>query len=183
MIIQNDFLPYDSSLLERLNNPEIWFCLAHEETKEDYRWWTGKTQPKNIWEELIQTMWGHIDPSKIAGFEYWANICCKDSGLDWHQDKDEKLHDEQDITVSPSTSTVYYGFPHVVEGGLLEIARHGETDETLTERVHPEFNRIIIFDPSRWHRVTPIKSGTRFGFQVNIWKEEPSFVSQDTQIP
>ena len=44
-----------------------------------------------------------------------------------------------------------------------------------TERIYPNFNRLIIFNSKRWHRVMPVKKGWRFGFQVNVWKEQPSW--------
>lgn len=180
MIVENDYLPLNSELLQKLNNRDMWIELAKESSKENYRWWRGKSDPRNVWEELIKHIWGHINLDDIAGFEYWANICSSNNELDWHQDKDEKLYMDHKITVSPKVSTVYYGFESEFEGGFLEIALQGEmSPKKMTERIFPLFNRIVIFDPSRWHRVTPIESGHRFGFQVNIWHNAPSWAPED----
>ena len=37
------------------------------------------------------------------------------------------------------------------------------------ERIQPVYNRIVVFDVSKTHRVAPILSGTRYGLQVNLW--------------
>lgn len=41
------------------------------------------------------------------------------------------------------------------------------------ERTEAKYNRMVIMNVSKWHRVTPISSGARFAFAVNIWKERP----------
>ena len=105
LIIQSDYLPHDSEILKRLDNSNLWIELSNKSAKDIYQWWDGKTQPNNIWEELIYTIWGNIDFNSIAGFEYWANICTEGDTLDWHQDKDEPLFREQKKTVSPKSKS------------------------------------------------------------------------------
>jgi len=189
MNIITDYLPYDSELLKELNDPKLWEELSSFDedidtnNSEGYKWWDGVTEPSNIWEKLIKHIWSQIPPGSIAGYEYWANICFPNNELDWHQDKDEKLFDEKDQTVCPTISTVFYGFPHTVKGGYLEIHTNNPKDTSLTERIKPIFNRLVIFNPSNYHRVMPIEEGVRFAFQVNVWEEAPSFVSQDTLEP
>jgi len=99
-------------------------------------------------------------------FEYWVNITDPRGGLDWHQDKDEDLA-EQGRLVCPKAGAVWYGFPHVVSGGYLEIIN--EEPESDVERIQPVYNRVVVFDVSKTHRVAPILFGTRYGFQVNLW--------------
>ena len=168
MIIQNDFLPIN--LLEKISNSDLWFELA----SEGYKWQNNKTAPNNVWETIIDQIWPNKEV-KIAGFEYWANICKPKNELGWHQDKDEKLYEEQDITISPVLSAVLYGYPHAVKGGYLEIEPSNKLNKT-TERIAPEYNRLVMFNPTRWDRVMPIKEGYRFSFQVNIWEQKLTHV-------
>ena len=202
LMIYDNFLP-EGPLLDKFADDDLWIDLNTKKTvyvineeghnggyHYSYQFWDGKTEPKNHWEEFIKLAW--IDTFKIneqyAGFEYWCNIIGPDDeGLSWHQDLDEKELDINNKVVHPMISSVYYGMPHIIEEGLLEIAMLGdEMPEArtgkaeyepmfTTERICPFFNRLIVFNPKRWHRVMPVKKGWRFGFQVNIWKEQPSW--------
>ena len=192
MIIQDNFLNLHHELMDDLLNLKNWKDLNTKATPYaehldgDYSWWDGITKPKNVWEKLINLIWiksFELDVSKISGFEYWCNQTSAGDELDWHQDKDELLYEQKKITVCPKISTVYYGFPHKVNGGYLEIAKEQEDNDIEVERIEPVYNRLVIFDPSLWHRVAPIRSGYRYGFQVNIWEKKPSFLPQDTHRP
>lgn len=182
MTLQDDYLPLDSFLLKELQNFDTWLELSDSTTvyneglEGGYKWWDGKTEPIDIWQMIIEKVWGHLDVNTITGFEYWANVLSKNNELSWHQDKDEKEYDISGKTICPSVSTVYYGYDHQVEGGFIEIGLPNSTDKKQTERIQPKFNRIVTFDPSRWHRVMPIKSGVRLAFQINIWEDRPSFL-------
>jgi len=180
MIIEDSYLDENNEIFKRLENKEEWITLS----KYAYRFWTAEKDPSNVWEELIKYMWGDIigNPD-VAGFEYWGNVY--DDKYErywcpgWHQDKDEKLAETKRETICPKVSTVYYGSCDNLEGGFLEIAlpeynRAHNDDSNLTERIFPMKNRIVIFDPFRWHRVTPITNGIRYSFQVNIWEKPPS---------
>ena len=186
MIIQDNFLHPHHELIDDLSNLKNWQDLNNHATAYaghldgDYSWWDGITEPNNVWEKLIKLIWiktFNINVSEIAGFEYWCNQTYAGEELDWHQDKDEPLYEQKKTTVCPKISTVYYGFPHKVNGGYLEIAKEQEDNDIEVERIEPVYNRLVIFDPSFWHRVAPIRSGYRYGFQVNIWEEKPSFIN------
>lgn len=171
MIIQDDFCP-DPRALKFLSSQHEWEAMIGK-----FHWWDGwwNAKARNNWEYIIKMLWSSREIElQIAGFEYWCNIL--DAGekvnyLGWHRDKDEVLQAETGKVVCPAMATVFYGFPHQVEGGFLEIS----CEDTLTEveRIAPTFNRLIIFDASKHHRVTKLYQGKRYSLQVNLWQEKP----------
>lgn len=171
MIIQDDFCP-DPKALDFLSQHNVWEPMLGK-----FHWWSGwwKEAPRNNWEAVIQNIWKNRGvEQQIAGFEYWCNILSADSETDhlgWHRDKDEALKAAQGKTVCPAMGTVFYGFPHKIEGGFLELA----CDDTFNdvERIAPIYNRLVIFDASRQHRVTRVYRGQRYGLQINLWVEKP----------
>ena len=44
---------------------------------------------------------------------------------------------------------------------------------TLVERIKPIENRLIVFDPSKWHRVSKVSKGRRKAFLSNVWLKKP----------
>ena len=177
MYLQDDFCN-DQNLLQQVTDPALW--------RKGFNWWDGwdKQPPRNIWEQIIQYVWQR-EPgivSQMAGFEYWCNVQ-KPSGkfaLDWHQDKDEVLQAQTGQISCPAIGTIYYCFPHQVTGGCLEVMPETWTQMPPPippiddlERVRPIYNRLVIFDASRWHRVAPIVTGTRYAFLVNLWTHKP----------
>lgn len=173
MYLKDNFLEPESELLKDLTDPSIWEELDEVNFPALSQFWDGTGELDNVWKRLINKIWGELDPSTFGCFEYWANITSPDMPLDWHQDKNEMEYILNGKTICADTSTVFYGYPHKVEGGYLEINEVGKNDNVETERIKPKYNRIVVFDPSRWHRVMPVKSGLRYGFQVNIWNTAP----------
>lgn len=171
MYLKDNFLEADSELLKDLKNKQPWEDLGDLPTS---CLWDGTGEVDNIWKKLILKMWEPLFKSKDFGcFEYWVNITSADNPLGWHQDKDEIEYAKSGKTICPSTSTVFYGHPHKITGGLLEIQEATESRHPETERILPIYNRIVVFKPSRFHRVSPITEGVRYGFQVNIWDSIP----------
>lgn len=176
LLVKDNFLPSDSPILKSLKDKATWqhgFHMEHPETLSE--WWDGKGEPKNIWELLIQEM---CAGSKSNCFEYWINILDKSKTLGWHQDKDEHVYTTTGVTNYADLSLVYYGYPHVVKGGYIELAQDTDVGDNGynfkdTERIRPVYNRLIVFQPSRFHRVMPIELGIRYGFQVNVWYNTP----------
>ena len=41
-----------------------------------------------------------------------------------------------------------------------------------SERITPKGNRLVIMDPSNWHRVTKVKDGVRRTFVVDLWDKK-----------
>ena len=139
----------------------------HEEFAGADGWWEGwwKVKPRNVWEELIQGIWSNYpDIENIKGFEWWTNAHTG-KGLGWHMDKDEVLAEEAKY-VFPEHGSIYYPYPHQIQGGMLQV----EYDEDQQESIAPVHNRLVMFNPSRLHRVTKVYSGTRHAFVCNIWR-------------
>ena len=44
---------------------------------------------------------------------------------------------------------------------------------THIERIKPIENRLIVFDPSKWHRVCKVSKGRRKAFLSNVWLKKP----------
>ena len=42
------------------------------------------------------------------------------------------------------------------------------------ERIKPVYNRMVIFDGSNLHRVSPVINGDRWTFAVDAWDRETS---------
>jgi hypothetical protein len=157
---------------------ENWFLidLMNSKYKKKIGWYDGwwNKPPENIWEKLIHKIWKdwpQVESSK--GFEWWINISEKNS-LGWHQDKDEKIGQENGAIICPNFGSIYYPFPHVVEGGFLEIKLNDDDD--MIEKLAPIYNRLIMFDPSQQHRVSKVYEGKRISFVVNLWKEHKPFL-------
>lgn len=177
MIVMDDFIQ-DKKLLAALATLDPWQKLQ----SAGLSWWDGwwEAPPADGWQSLIYKIWSpNIQPNEIAGFEYWCNILTPEhDGLDWHFDKDETLAKSEKKIVTPLMGTVFYGFPHEFDGGGdLEIAKSASSDEkhfSRVERIRALHNRLIIFDASKLHRVTPFTSGVRVGLQINLWSEKPT---------
>ena len=171
MHVRDNFLQ-DKALLKTLADEGLW-----RDALGKYFWWDGwwRRDAHNVWERLAQAIWQpQAVEGKIAGFEYWVNIIDADGPdnyLGWHRDKDERRVREKNEIACPLVGTVFYGFPHRIEGGYLEISADDSFSEI--ERLRPLHNRLVILDVSQFHRVTKIYSGKRMGLQVNLWKDKP----------
>ena len=114
---------------------------------------------------------------------------------DWHTNHEEtaykKTQDEEWMWRQHGTSTsgidphfkhpfltiVFYPIDHDVEGSYLELSEetrengnfHGPEDVENLERIKPVYNRLVVFDSSRWHKVSPIISGDRYAITIDIW--------------
>jgi hypothetical protein len=127
----------------------------------------------------------------FAGYEIWCNILSPMAPLSYHVDKDQLAYQESDgqNVSSPLYGSVFYGYVHDFEGGLLEILpydpydvptdmEHPDPDEI--ERIQAEYNRLILFNATKFHRVSPIARGHRVTLAVNVWKGLPSFAALST---
>lgn len=179
MYLHDDYCP-DKAILQQLNDRALWQSMVGR-----FNWWDGwwSSQPRNIWEQIIQNIWASQGvENSIAGFEYWCNILDADTDtnhLGWHRDKDEALKASSGEIQCPMAGTVFYGYPHDIDGGYLEIAC--DDSFTDTERIRPLYNRVVIFDVSQFHRVTRIYRGQRFGLQINLWRSKPQTFADGDQ--
>lgn len=164
----------DPELLGELRQLEMW------ENMPAYNWWGGwwRSAPTNPLEELIRRIWeGQVPENEIAGFEYWFNALTEDRVLKWHRDCDEALRRREGRYVCPTMGNVYYVLVKDVVGGFMELSSMKALNEVETsdlERIRPVENRLVIFDPSQWHRVSRLFHGKRLALQANIWGEKPS---------
>lgn len=176
-----------AGMLESLADPAVW-----ERCKGRWLQWLDRSRaPRTVWEQLVRQVWhGHPAASRAAGFEYWCNVLHDgDRPLGWHADADAIRQLRREVAL-PELGAVFYGFPHQVEGGDLQIAplharprvaaaqagpeatrEPGEWEEETgeceegCERVQPEYNSLVVFDVRRLHRVGRF-NGSRYSFQV-----------------
>jgi len=138
---------------------------------KDYFWKDKDAEPYNHTEQFCQMVFDQYAPVKrYSGFEYWANRLSLEwqQELPWHYDKDEFFWRETGSIVSPDIGMIYYAHEELPVGGYLEVDWQGEL-----ERIQPKPNRLILFDPSTYHRVTPV-DGERMTIAANIWYDPSS---------
>lgn len=165
MYIQEEFITDEDELL-KFSNKESWADQFQHQTMWYEGWW--KREPENVWEETVRKIWEplKVDQEKTHGFEFWINVLPTGGFLNWHQDKDEMEANDTGKVITPKKGTLYYPVPHVVSGGYLEV----QNEQHEIERIAPAFNRLIIFDSSLLHRVSPVYHGPRFVFITNLWE-------------
>lgn len=205
MIIIDDFL--DSPLLDEVQNDETFW--GDEGTFCWYPGWWNQA-PANTRERLLTEIWSKPELWKlvtepIEGFEHWVGIrspndthtpewliknlpSVKDKAwaLAPHIDKDEGLFAKNgSVEVNPVIGTVFYPWPHKVEGGYLRIwqSQYDSKGNKIAELnydapyelVEPKFNRLIIFPNFKeLHAVEPITKGERRAIAINLWARKPS---------
>jgi len=172
LIIDN--LIKDQKLLSTFKLDETWMNFP------SLNWWDGwwKTEPRNIMELVIMMIWKKYAnfENEVAGFEYWTNLGGSNSSLGWHVDQDIKYYVEKKRTIMPNAGHIFYVESQNVEGGYLEIsnlANNSPPNSEKIEKILPVENRLIMFNPSKLHRVTKITSGKRRAFLANIWVKKP----------
>ena len=184
--VTDDFIK-DTSLLSRLQNETLW----KECDEARFYFWQRDDPITNIWEELSKEIWQHRPEYKEAvGFEYWCNIKSENQSLTWHIDKDEyELHENDDL-VTPIMGAVYYGIDHKFKGSGNLMLIDADIDQTSpflynyeenneVVKVEPLFNRMVIFNASKWHRVETKFTGKRYTFAVNANRHRPKVLTKD----
>lgn len=159
----------DAETLEAILTDGVWETLP-----QDTNWYSGwwNKEATNVWEVLVKKIWYAFPEIEDAkGFEYWGNKIgdgdTRDLGV--HKDKDEPLFEATGEVISPSIGAVYYPYPSSFEGGYLEIYNNDDIDQM--ERIAPVFNRLVVFNPSNYHRVSTVYNGYRKAFVVNVWQD------------
>lgn len=184
MIIIDEFIQ-DEALLQKIQHSQEFWKLG-------YHWWNGwwNTERKSIRHELIEYIYRYHSPLNksvsLDGFEHWVgiqkpnDITTNDAG-DWslvtHFDKDEKLWEKTGEIVTPKLGTIFYPDPcnDEMEGGYLMIWKTHSVDFNAPhELIEAKYNRLIIFDASQLHAVTPVTKGIRKAIAINLWDEAPS---------
>jgi len=167
MIVVDDFIR-DKKLLDIFSNIDNWRCLidiANHKTFENIADIEDEHIKKLI-DDVSNKFWqDYDDPGE---YEYWVNVIAKDGILEWHKDKDEFLA-RNDKYVYPTIGAVWYGHPSIsnIEGGYLEFKRKNNE----IERIEPVYNRLVVFDSSKFHRVAPVIEGTRIALSFCMWEK------------
>jgi hypothetical protein len=177
-----------------------------------YNWYPGwwNRVPIDNREKLITEIWSNPEIWKlvtesIEGFEHWVGIYTPNSthipswidgapqlkdrewALDPHVDKDEGLFESAPTLpdVNPSIGTIFYPWPHKIEGGYLRVwhsqydsegNKTADVDYTAPyETIEPKFNRLIIFPNFKEaHAIEPVTKGERRGIAINLWNHRPT---------
>lgn len=183
MIVIDDFIN-DHAILDEIERS------GEFQTPKMWGWWDGwwKKQAYCHRELIVQYVWGaHCPlaaaagfPNSIAGFEYWtlAHEANPDlptrstsNGRDRirpHRDRDESHFVDTGESKHPRVGAVYYPVDHQVEGGYLKIYTRNRDDGPF-ELIEPRHNRLVIFDASMLHEVTPVTAGRRYSLAINVW--------------
>ncbi|CAB9509951.1 expressed unknown protein [Seminavis robusta] len=211
-VVKSHFIQDEETLLQ-LADPQLWTKCVDHQSEVGLRFLPAGEKPKNVWEEIALLIWqdhpvvttkNPDNTPSFAGFEYWCNIITPGDSLDWHVDKDEALGMESNTMVNPIFGAVYYGFPHRFTGGYLELlpvdpqqspsaeeyywkdgAQTNQDNGFVAsfERIEAQYNRLVLFNVSKWHRVSAVTRGARFTFAVNLWKEKPRKLHINTVDP
>lgn len=146
---------------------------------ENTSWWSGwwgelgTVGIDDFWKHIIYEIWKEYpNVEQAQGFEYWGNTLdgSTNKELGIHKDKDEAIFERTGAIVTPDFGAVYYPSPQSYDGGYLEI--YNDDDFEKTERLAPCQDRLIMFNPSHYHRVTPVYGGVRKTFVVNLWMHD-----------
>jgi hypothetical protein len=179
MIIFDDFLP-NSNLRKTLTSSSLWDDLT---LGLPFQWADRDKNPSNPFEHLCHLVWNEVVGIKqnIDGWEYWAHYFTAQgrNQMNFHQDNDLEYlvtpEKEDEMLKNGEIRTTKYGFIYYAhqtlpKGGYLEIKNENEE----IERIEPVPNRLIIFDPSKKHRVAEVKYGVRKSIVSNAWDPMPS---------
>lgn len=175
----------DPRILQQLTDHREWFRCYESTRGKRTHWYAKDTPPASIWEYVAIQMWKDqpiLQAEDFAGFEIWCNILTPEGPLTWHVDKDQILYEQTGKVSLPMYGSVWYGYPHEFTGGYLELLKYDTNtwpdhvdvpDPDSIERIEAEYNRLVVFNASKFHRVSPIHSGARVTLAVNVWKEPP----------
>ena len=139
-----------------------------------------------IGDELISRVkifeyWTHVHSNKLS-------VKLGDMKIDniqysaWHQNKNESAYRNKNAVIHPMFSVIFWPVEQeVLSGGYLEIISDKIDDDKChdngcpkdchdfenyqkSERIKPKHNRLVIMNPSKWHRVKEVTDGTRWTF-------------------
>ena len=199
----------ENKLVDMLQDLELWKNCAKK--GRQWMDWGAKAENRfQMATKLVFQLHPEVTAIKnpggtIAGFEYW---CTTMSDYDEHE-RDGKgipFHIETDeAKVShPILGAHYFGYKHDdrigVVGGLLRIItphdpsmvttseeaetyadKYGKKGKGRMEHVNPDFNRLVVFNATKWHTVTEVDRGDYAALMVNLWKEKPKTM-QDLKV-
>ena len=71
---------------------------------------------------------------------------------------------------------MFYVIVEDVVGGFMELSDQEsliDIEISDLQRIQPVENRLVVFNPSFWHRVTRLARGKRLALQINLWMQKP----------
>ena len=79
----------------------------------------------------------------------------------------------EDLGEQPNPWTIEPAIPLSKSGANEQSWKELGFKRANIERIKPTENRLIMFDPSKWHRVSKVFKGRRKAFLSNVWLKKP----------
>jgi hypothetical protein len=197
MIVIDNFIK-DDNLLQEIDSDPNFFSkpIGSGGYEGKFTFWDGwwKSPANNTRKKLIKAIWENNLPipiKDISGFEYWIRTYAKGDHIPFHFDEDIFLYKEDKIYQGSTAGCVYFpksnagvvgGFleihPTTIEDGTFNSLERENIEHLITpieqrERIACKPNRLVIFNGGQnGHNSTPVISGNRIIFGVNIWHKD-----------
>lgn len=167
MIVVDNYIE-DKRLLTRVNNDPFF------NKSEPYWWGEWWVQPfTSLRQEVITHLFAQSKRfvnTDVSGFKHWVDECKEDYSPEPTFDKDEECFKETGEYSYPKIGAIYFHEPKTdeVEGGWLQIW-DDQTTSSPYELVRPKYNRLVIFDMSKFYTIqTPTKGSYNY-LNVSFW--------------
>ena len=79
----------------------------------------------------------------------------------------------EDLGQQPNPWAIEPTIPLASSGGYYHTWKELGFRKDHIERIKPIENRLVVFDPSKWHRVSKVSKGKRKAFLSNAWSTKP----------
>ena len=86
---------------------------------------------------------------------------------------DNQPRQYEDMGKQPNPWEIEPTIPVALPGKYYKSWKEIGFKRTHVERIKPIENRLIVFDPSKWHRVCQVSKGRRKAFLSNVWLKKP----------
>lgn len=168
MIVVDNYIE-DKRLLTKVNDGPFF------NNPEPY-WWGGFwIEPfSSLRQEVISHLFLHskrfVDID-VSGFKHWVSECKEGITPEPFRDKDEECFNETGEYSYPVVGAIYFHDPATdkTEGNYLQIW-DGDPSTSSYELVRPKYNRLVIFDMSKYHILQPPTKGSYNYLNISFWK-------------
>lgn len=197
MLVVDNYIK-DKDLLEEIKYDKSFYpkSIGAGILEGKFTFWDGwwKSPANNTRKKLIKAIWENNLPipiEEISGFDYWIRTYAKGDCIPFHFDEDTFLYKQDKIFQGSTSGCIYFPESNAgVVGGFLEIHQTTIQDGTVNslekenidllitpieerERIACKPNRLVIFNGGQnGHNSTPVISGNRVIFAVNIWHKD-----------
>jgi len=174
MVVVDNYIE-NQRLLTKVNN-DPFFNIP------DHHWW-GEFWV-NSFSSLRQEVISHLllqnkrfVDTDVSGFKHWVSQCTEETSQNFTYDKDEECFNETGEYSYPEVGAIYFHDPVTDNNESFLKIWDGEIDSSSYELVKPKYNRLVIFDISKFHSIqSPIKESYNYlniSFYKNpIWRFE-----------